>query len=68
MRTSLEALNNTLFPVGTVYTTTLTAIPFAFGTWVEIQTPATWGDLEDGNRSYVDGTGAGTLHSFRRTA
>ena len=34
----------------------------------EITIPATWGDLEDGMRSFVDGTGTGTLHFWRRTA
>ena len=57
-----------LFPVGCIYASVNTTAPVFYGTWVEIQMPATWGDLEDGNRSYTDGTGIGTLHFWRRTA
>jgi hypothetical protein len=57
-----------LFPIGAIYVSTISTAPVFYGTWVEIKIPATWGDLEDGMRSYVDGTGTGTLHFWRRTA
>lgn len=57
-----------LFPVGAVYTSVNSTAPAFYGTWQEIQMPATWGDLEDGNRDYTDGTGTGTLHFWRRVS
>lgn len=66
-----QTLNNaiaSLFPIGAIYVSTISTAPVFYGTWVEIKIPATWGDLEDGMRSYVDGTGTGTLHFWRRTA
>ena len=55
-----------LFPVGSVYASKNDTAPAFYGTWVEITMPATWGDLEDGMRSYVDATGTGSLHFWRR--
>ena len=57
-----------LFPIGSVYASVNSTAPAFYGTWTEITIPATWGDLEDGMRSYADGTGTGTLHFWRRTA
>ena len=57
-----------LFPIGSIYVSVISTAPAFYGTWTEITIPATWGDLEDGMRSYVDGTGTGTLHFWRRTA
>jgi hypothetical protein len=59
-----------LFPVGAIYVSVTSTAPEFIGdaTWVEIKIPATWGDIEDGNRSFVDGTGTGTIHIWRRTA
>lgn len=57
-----------LFPIGAIYVSTISTAPVFYGSWVEITIPATWGDLEDGMRSYTDGTGTGTLHFWRRTA
>lgn len=72
---AITLLNNTLtaaiaalFPIGSVYVSTSSTAPAFYGTWVETTIPATWGDLEDGMRSYRDGTGTGTLHFWRRTA
>lgn len=72
---AIAAVNNTLanaiaslFPIGSIYVSTIATAPVFYGTWVEITIPATWGDLEDGMRSYVDGRGTGTLHFWRRTA
>lgn len=72
---AIAALNSTLtaaiaalFPIGAIYVTTSSTAPVFYGTWVEITMPATWGDIEDGMRSYEDGTGTGTLHFWRRTA
>lgn len=56
------------FPVGAIYVSTLTTPPAFGGTWQEIVMPATWGDVEDGTRSYVAGTGSGTVHFWKRTA
>ena len=70
---NVSGVANTLFPVGSVYVSTSATAP-AFGdgwTWQEILIPATWGDLEDGQRSYrekeSDDT-AGSLHFWKRTA
>lgn len=57
-----------LFPVGSVVMTVTANAPAFYGTWTEILIPATWGDIEDGERSYEDGTSSGTLHFWRRTA
>lgn len=72
---AIQLVNNTLsaaiaalFPIGAIYVSTNSTAPAFYGTWVEITIPATWGDIEDGMRSYVDGTGTGTLHLWRRTA
>ena len=62
-----EALNM-FYPVGAVYVSTSAQAPDFGGTWSEITIPATWGDIEDGNRSYSYGTGTGTLHFWKRTA
>ena len=66
-QTLLTAINS-LFPIGSIYVSTLSSAPVFYGTWTEITMPASYGDLEDGMRSYVDGTGTGTLHFWRRTA
>lgn len=63
---TLTAAIASLFPVGCIYPTTTDTPPVFYGTWVEIRLPATWGDLEDGMRSYVDGTGTGNIHFWRR--
>jgi hypothetical protein len=68
LQTSLTAAIAALFPIGAVYCSTSSTAPAFYGTWVEITMPTTWGDLEDGTRSYADGTGTGTLHFWRRTA
>ena len=68
LQTAVNAAIAALFPVGAIYVTTLTTAPAFYGTWVEFTIPASWGDIEDGMRSYVNGTGTGTLHFWRRTA
>ena len=68
LNTTLSAAIAALFPIGAIYVSTVSTEPAFYGTWVEITIPASWGDLEDGMRSYVDGTGTGTLHFWRRTA
>lgn len=57
-----------IYPVGSVFVSTLATAPTFGGTWREIVMPATWGDLEDGTRSYLYGTGNGTVHFYKRTA
>ena len=73
LETAIAAIAGDLFPVGAIYVSTSSTAP-TFGantwTWVEIMIPATWGDLEDGSRSYADKESCdtpGTLHFWRRT-
>ena len=68
LETSLTQAVAALFPVGAIYVSTSSTAPTFYGTWVEIVIPVTHGDLYGGYRSYVDGTGTGTLHFWRRTA
>ena len=68
LQTAVNAAIAALFPVGAVYATLSDEAPSFYGTWSEITMPATWGDIEDGMRSYTDATGTGTLHFWRRTA
>ena len=74
IETGVESVAGQLFPVGSVYISTLSAAPtFGGNTWVwqEIKMPATWGDIEDGFRSYealASGDKPGTLHFWKRTA
>lgn len=68
LQTTLQTAIAALFPVGSVYVSVNSTAPAFYGTWVEFTMPATWGDIEDGMRSYTDGTGTGTLHFWRRTA
>jgi hypothetical protein len=65
---AISAIIPTLFPVGSIYVSVTSTAPTFGGTWEEITIPVTWGDLEDGMRSYTDGTGTGTLHFWRRKA
>ena len=68
VQTTLTAAIAALFPIGAIYVSVNDTAPAFYGTWVEIKIPTTWGDLEDGMRSYADGTGTGTIHFWRRTA
>ena len=74
LETNVGLLVGQLFPVGSVYCSVSSTAPtFGGNTWIwkEILIPTTWGDLEDGSRSYADrgsGDSAGTLHFWRRTA
>jgi hypothetical protein len=68
LESSLEQAIAALFPVGAIYVSTSSTAPAFYGTWVETTIPVTHGDLYGGYRSYVDGTGTGTLHFWRRTA
>lgn len=74
IETGVESVAGTLFPVGSVYVSTSSTAPTFGGeswAWQEIKMPATWGDIEDGFRSYAavasDDT-TGTLHFWLRTA
>lgn len=70
----MDALAGTFFPVGSIYVSTSSSAPTFGGTnwnWQEIMIPATWGDLEDGARSYKNkgsGDTPGTLHFWLRIA
>ena len=68
---NVSGVANSLFPVGSVYVSTSSTAPTFGGTnwrWKEILIPTTWGDLEDGQRSYIDKgeNDAGTLHFWLR--
>lgn len=68
---AVDSIPGTLFPVGMVCVTTSEDPPSFVGTWQEIMIPATWGDLEDGARSYAakgENDEPGTLHFWIRTA
>ena len=72
--TGVDSVPGKLFPVGAIYVSTSSSAPTFGGatwTWQEIMIPATWGDLEDGARSYKakdTGDTPGTLHFWLRTA
>lgn len=74
IETGVESVAGQLFPVGAVYISTLSTAPtFGGNTWVwqQIKMPATWGDIEDGFRSYADLSEddiPGNLHFWKRTA
>lgn len=63
----------TLYPVGSIYVTTLDGMPetvASVGTWEEIAIPMTWGDLKAGTRSYAaagESFTPGTIRFFLRT-
>ena len=71
IETAVAAVYGLLFPVGSIYVSTSSTAP-TFGTgwnWQEIKIPATWGDLEDGFRSYdsvESGDETGTMHFWLR--
>ena len=70
----VSAVAGILFPVGSIYVSTSSTAPTFGGTnwnWQEIMIPATWGDLEDGARSYKtkdSGDTPGTIHFWLRIA
>lgn len=68
MQTALSTAIAMLFPIGAIYVSTSDEPPAFYGDWVEVICPATWGDLEDGNRTFVEGTGTGNIHFWKRTA
>ena len=71
VESSISEIPGTLFPVGSVIITTSDTAPTIGGTWSEVMIPATWGDLEDGARSYAakgESDTPGTLHFWMRTA
>ena len=74
IETGVDSVVGRLFPVGCIYVSTSSSAPTFGGTnwnWKEIMIPATWGDLEDGARSYAEITESdtpGTLHFWLRIA
>lgn len=72
--TALESVRGILFPVGSVYISTSATAPTFGGTnwnWTEIMIPATWGDIQNGARSYTEKEETdtpGTLHFWLRIA
>ena len=74
IETGVESVAGQLFPVGCIYVSTSATAPTFGGTnwrWQEILIPMTWGDLEDGPRSYAEkgeNDTAGTLHFWMRLA
>ena len=67
LQTTMNAAIAALFPIGSIYISTSSTSPAFYGTWVEIVIPTTYVDLKNGMRSYVNGTGTGNLHFWRRT-
>lgn len=72
--TSVGNIYGLLFPVGSIYVTTADTPP-AFGgnlwRWQEIKIPATWGDLEEGYRSFLTLSSSdtpGNVHFWLRIA
>ena len=74
IETGVDSVAGKLFPVGAVYISTSSTAPIFGGSnwnWQEILIPTTWGDLEDGQRSYAEkgsGDTAGTMHFWLRIA
>lgn len=70
----ISTLIGDLFPVGAIYVSTSDTAPTFGGenwNWEEILMPATWGDIEDGSRSFKTletGDTPGTVHFWRRIA
>lgn len=73
IETDVDSVIGKLYPVGAMYiSTSATAPTFGGNTWQwqEVKIPATWGDIEDGFRSYAaveQGDTTGTLHLWIRT-
>lgn len=63
---TMEEAMELMFPVNSIYISASSTAPTFGGTWTEIRIPASWGDIEDGNRSYINGQGSGTLHFWKR--
>lgn len=70
-RNAITALPYVIYPVGSVYFSTVNTNPyelFGFGTWTQINITATWDQLNSGGQSYVDGETNGNLYVWRRNA
>lgn len=74
IETDVSGIKDALYPVGSVFISTSSTAP-TFGDadwrWQEIVMPTTWGDLEDGSRSYAalaSGQTPGNLHFWLRLA
>lgn len=66
--TTVKAVLDAMWPVGSVWITTGSAAPSFFGTWEEIKVTMTWAQLKAGERGYTAGTSSGSVHFWRRTA
>lgn len=72
--TGVDSVPGRIFPVGAIHVTTSATAPTFGGSdwvWTEIMIPTTWGDLEDGSRSYrakESGDTTGSIHFWLRTA
>lgn len=72
--TGVDSVPGRLYPVGAIYISTSATAPTFGGSdwvWTEIMIPTTWGDLEDGSRSYrgkESGDTTGNIHFWLRTA
>lgn len=71
---NLAAVRGILFPIGSVVINTSSTAPTFGGAnwnWQEIMIPATWGDIQNGARSYTEKGETdtpGTLHFWLRIA
>lgn len=72
-KTIAEAVSQVIsepYPVGSIYMSTHSHAPLFSGTWVEIGVTATWTQLKNGKRDYVEldtGDTGGTVHFWLRT-
>lgn len=72
--TGVDSVPGRLYPVGAIYISTSATAPTFGGSdwvWTEIMIPTTWGDLDDGSRSYrakESGDTTGNIHFWLRTA
>ena len=66
-----EEINDSKWPVGSIFMTISENMPDFFGTWIEILLPVSWGDLKNGTRNYKqvnEGDTTGPVHFWLRIA
>jgi len=71
LQAAIASVVGDTYPVGSIYMTVNDEAPDFTGTWVEIGITATWNQLKNGKRNYVEleeGDTGGTVHFWLRTA